>query len=98
MELVRSALGDQAHHRPCGPTVFGRELIRDQTELLNDFRIVHHLLSPGNSRVVGVLTVNHEVVATRTSAICGEVGTTCKCLVSVVELADSRSAKGKSKN
>src|SRR5713226_644928 len=98
MEDVRSALGDQVHHRSRCPAVFGRELVRDQSEFLNDFWVVQHLLSSSNSGVIGVLTVNHEVVATRTRTVHGEVRARCKDLVSAVELTDSRGPEGKSES
>src|SRR5215470_16311731 len=98
MEVVRSTLGHQAHHRSRRPAVFGRELIGDQTELLNDFWIVHHLLSPGDTGIVRVLAVNHEAVAANTRAIHREVCARCEYLVPTIELTDSRSRKGKSEN
>src|SRR6266852_5182983 len=35
MEVIRPAFGDQVHHRSRRLAVFGRELVRDQSEFLN---------------------------------------------------------------
>ena len=95
MILVRAALGDHIHDGARGAAVLRRELIGDQPELLDDVRIVDNLLAAGDAGVVGVLSINDEVVAARARAVHGKVCARSKGRVAAVELADARRGERK---
>src|SRR3954471_3684610 len=98
MEVVGSALCYHANDGSRCPAVFGRELVRDHPEFLDDLRVVQNLLSPGRSRVIRILTVDDEAVAASTRAIRREVCPGCEHLVTAIELAYTRSRQGKSED
>src|SRR5687767_11629787 len=91
--VVASRFGDGVEYRTGITSIFRQELVRDQTNFLNQVRIVQRLSSSGNAWLVIVLTVDHKVIGTdaatvgRVADAGGETG------LAGAELADSRSRK-----
>jgi hypothetical protein len=72
-ERVRPVAGDHVHDGSGGAPEFRRELIRDQPELLNGIGVIELLLPAGDTRIVAVLAVDHEVVRAQSHAVRREV-------------------------
>jgi len=60
--LVRATARDRIEHRARVATVLGAELVGNESDFLNRVRIVQRDRRSGNTEVVVVLTIDHEVV------------------------------------
>ena len=60
--LVRATARDRIEHSARVTTIFSAELVCDESDFLNRVRIVQRDRRSGNTEVVVVLTVDHEVV------------------------------------
>ena len=93
MQLVGAVLGHNVHDRARGPPILRQKLVREQVELLDHVGIVHDLLPPGHARIIGVLAVDHEVIAARAHPVRRKVRPVGENRVSAVELAHARRGK-----
>ena len=69
MILIAAAAGNRVEDGAGIAAVLGAELVSYQPDFLNRVRIVQRDRRTGNTEVVVVLTVDHEVVVTRASAV-----------------------------
>ena len=60
--LVRTTARDRIEHRARVATILSAELVGDESDFLNRIRIVQRDRRSGNTEVVVVLTVDHEIV------------------------------------
>ena len=60
--LVRTTARDRIEHRARVATILSAELVGYESDFLNRVRIVQRNRRSGNTKVVVVLTVDHEVV------------------------------------
>ena len=67
--LVRATARDRIEHRARVAAILSAELICHQSDFLNRVRIVQGDRRSGDTEVVVVLAVDHEVVRTRAAAV-----------------------------
>src|SRR6185295_15772199 len=88
--LVRTTTRDRIEHRARVPTILGAELVSDEPDLLNRVRIVQRDRRSGDTEVVVILTVDHEVVGAGAAAIRREVCSPGEGALARVQLAHAR--------
>src|SRR4030095_10233135 len=90
VKRIRTAAGNRIEDGAGVATVLGAELIRNESHFLDEIRIVQWYGRTSDTKVVVVLTIDHEVIRTYSSAIRREVGTTGKSGLAGVKLTNTR--------
>ena len=62
VKLVRATARDRIEHRARVATILGAELVSDESDFLNRVRIVQRDRRSGNTEIVVILTIDHEIV------------------------------------